>query len=473
MLVFSTKLPLKDKITQEECMKLFIKWVIDSPNYDISVVDYDITSHKDFDCTYGNQIFSIRHFKDESIEISACRLENREADAIWINDCIFLCENNEKFLLIQLHCNRTNFDIKLPYPHKPYIVRQFIENEYCKDDAGIPITDKPIESDGEYYSTCVNFMNGTLNYTMPIVYISCDYWGNTAISPSYLSRQLSGVAHVFVERNRETALKLKEDTDGNNAHSEYIGIYFPGTKFCQKYGLNYYSNYKAMSREIINSVWKVLINKSDSSKFNWNHIIALQSRQKMAEWQNISAQDKLQLSEYMDTFDQENQTLRDKIDEMSAELYSVRAQLDTMRMSLNSSQNDCFYRSGVETDLYIGETSDLLHNILSHAQSKFDPNSRAFSLIQSLLNANPRIGECDRIIRGISAIFSGDCRLNKTAKTQLQNLGFTIQEDGPHYKMFFHDPRYMFTVSKTPSDHREGKNLISDIKNIIDVERKI
>lgn len=50
--------------------------------------------------------------------------------------------------------------------------------------------------------------------------------------------------------------------------------------------------------------------------------------------------------------------------------------------------------------------------------------------------------------------------------------GKTI-EDGTHYKITFHDPRYMFTVSKTPGDHREGKNLISDICKAIDISWKI
>ena len=473
MLVFSTKLPLKDTITQDECTMLFIKWVIDSPNYEISTIDYDIASHKDFDCCYEKQSFSIRHYSDEDIEISACRLENKDTDALWINDCIFLCENGTKFLLIQLYCNRTNFDTKLPHPHKPYIIRQFIEGGYCKDDAGIPVIDEPIQSDGEYYATCVDFMNGNLDCIMPIIYVSCDYWGNTALNPVYLARQLSGVAHVFVEKTRETALKLKDDTDGNNAHTEYVGIYFPGTKYCQKHSLRYYVDDKAMTKEIINSVWKVLINRSDSSKFNWNHILALQARQSMTEWKNISAKDKVQLQEYMDTFDQENQSLREQLEEMNAEVYSLRSQLDTMRMSLNSSQDNCFYKKGNEADLYIGETSDMLYSVLSQTQTKFAPDSRAYLLIESLLKANPKIGECQRVINGISSIFSGDCRLSKTDKAKLKNLGFSIEEEGPHYKMFFYDPQYMFTVSKTPSDHRDGKNLLAAIRNIIDVERKI
>ncbi len=48
-----------------------------------------------------------------------------------------------------------------------------------------------------------------------------------------------------------------------------------------------------------------------------------------------------------------------------------------------------------------------------------------------------------------------------------------MEEEGPHYKVIFHDERYMFTVSKTPSDYREGKNMISEIAKIIEVERKI
>ena len=229
-----------------------------------------------------------------------------------------------------------------------------------------------------------------------------------------------------------------------------------------------------MSKEIIDSVWKVLINRSDSSKFNWNHIIALQARQKMVELQNISIQDKSQLSEYIETFDAENQDLRNQIEELNKEIYSLGAQLDTMRMSLNAdSESNCFYKTGTESAPYPGEISDLLYSILSQIQSKYDESSRAYAIIKSLLLANPKVGECERVIAEISNIFGGDCRLNKNAKTQLKNLGFVIEEDGPHYKIYFHDQRYMFTVSKTPSDHREGKNLISKIRNIIDIERKL
>ena len=478
MLVFSTRLPLKDDTTPEDCMRLFIKWVIDSPNYDIENIDYDVSCRENFYCDYINQTFSIRHYKDEIMEISACRLENRDNAAIWTNDCIFLNENNVKSLLIQLNCNRIDFNTNMPRPHKPYIVRQFVESGYCKDDAGIPITDKAtdidLKSNDNYYEICVNIMNGNFSNSMPVVYISRDCYGQTVIDPQYLARNLSGIAHVFVEKNKDTALKLREDTDGNNAHNGYIGIYFPGTKNCQKHSLSYYPNYRIMAQEIINSVWKVLVNRLDSFKFNWSNIIISQFRQEMIEWQDISSKNKDQLDTYVNTFDEENKNLRNQIEELNKEIYSLRSQLDTLKVALNNDSEDSyFYKMGAEPNLYPSERSDLLYSILSQVQSKYDSSSRPYALIKSMLEANPVVGECERVISGISTIFNGNARLNSASKSQLKNLGFTIEEDGPHYKLIFHDPRYMFTVSKTPSDHKSGRNLITQIRSAININRKI
>lgn len=43
-------------------------------------------------------------------------------------------------------------------------------------------------------------------------------------------------------------------------------------------------------------------------------------------------------------------------------------------------------------------------------------------------------------------------------------LGFTISEDGRHYKVRLNnDTRYLATISKTASDHRTGENSASKI----------
>ncbi len=474
MLVFSTRIPLKDTVTQEDCLRLFIEWITESPHYSIDNIDYDISSCSDFDFSKDNIAFFIRHIKDEKTELSACRFENKETDSVWFNDIIFLCENGMKSLLIQLNCNRTNYNTQLPPIHKPYIVRKFVEGGFCKDDAEIPVCDTPIQVDDKYYDICVKIMQGIYTNSMPIVYVSCDYMGKHVISAEYLAKQLSGVAHVFVEKNRETALRLRDDTDGNNAHTGYVGIYFPSTKLCQKHGLEYYSDDREMGNEIINSIWSALINRVDASVYNWNQIIAIQSRQKMSEWQDISAKNKEQLSEYMDNFDAENKSLRDQIVELNQQVYSLRSQLDALRQSIKENEaGNCFYNMGKEPNLYTSERNDLLFSILSQVQNRYDVNSRGYILIQSLLEANPYVGECSKIMAEVRNVFSGDGKLTSIKKAQLKSVGFSVEGDGSHYKVVFHDARYMFPVSKTPSDYREGKNTISDISKILDIEKKI
>lgn len=474
MLVFSTKLPLKREVTPDQCLNVFIDWIAYSPHYNIDSMEYAVESHKDFDFTNENITISFRYYKDERVELSACRLENREQNAVWLNDCIFINENGKKFLAVQLNCNRRNYGTTLPRVHKPYVVRKVVESGFCSKDDGLPIVDRPLVVEDGYYDSCVRIMKGKYPCLMPSVYISCDYWGDTAISPDYLARQLSGIAHVFVEKNHETSLRLRDNTNCNNAHSGYVGVYFPNTAFCQKHSLAYYRDYKEMTQEIISSVWKALINRLDSSIYNWNQIITLQSRQKMAEWRDISEQDKAQLTEYMCAFDSENESLRNQVAELNRQMYALRSQLDSLKASVDSGGADqLFYKMGDEPSLYNGERNDLLYSVLSQVQDRFDTNSRGFAIIRALLAANPKSGECKRAVDTVREVFNGGGQLSKAGKAKLKDAGFTITEDGPHYKLVFRDPRYMFTVSKTPSDHREGKNLISDICKIIDVERKL
>lgn len=474
MLVFSTKLPLKEEITPENCVQLFKEWVEGSPHYSINVRSYEEKSREDFECRDGNVTFSIRHFENDHVNVVACRLENQDGNALWINDCIYISENGLKFILIQLNCNRTDFGIRLPKVHKPYIVRKFIEMGFCKDDSGIPITDYPLDADNEFYDICVKIMLGDYDYSLPAVYVSCDPYGKHRVDSRELARKLGGLAHVFLEQKPETASKLRFDTNGNNSYFGYVGIYFPGTSSCKKYGFEYYDDNREMIQGIIDSVWRPLINRLDATTYNWNQIVALQSRKKMLEWQDINKHDKKQLEEYINTFDQENKGLRDKIDELNQLVYSLEARCDSLHEALKGSSSDSnFFKSGTEPALYPSEKEDLLYSILSQVRNRFPASSRAVGIIDSLLEANPRSGNCEKIIAGVEDIFANRTRLNDSAKSQLKSLGFTISDEGAHYKLIFHDPRYTFSVAKTPSDHRGGNNLTSDIRKIIDIERKI
>lgn len=54
---------------------------------------------------------------------------------------------------------------------------------------------------------------------------------------------------------------------------------------------------------------------------------------------------------------------------------------------------------------------------------------------------------------------------------ELEHLGF-IMTDGTHDKAYFHDPKYSFTLAKTPSDHRTNDNTMSEIRKKLDIYKK-
>ena len=59
--------------------------------------------------------------------------------------------------------------------------------------------------------------------------------------------------------------------------------------------------------------------------------------------------------------------------------------------------------------------------------------------------------------------------LTGTLRQQLVELGFKIAEEGKHYRLtYYGDNRYKTTLSKSGSDHREGKNIaLTILKNMM------
>lgn len=532
MLVFSTRLPLKDSVEKDICLGIFFKWIIGSPNYNIDKIDYDPSADKDFEFKNDKVSIYVRHFKDvnSGIEITAGRLENNDADtgAVWTNDCIFLSENGLKSVLVQLNCYCQSYEIQLPETvHKPYIVRQIVEGGYCRNDGDIPITDKPLVVDTEYFDTCKEIMLGIHKNSLPCVYLSCDETGKAALNPYTLAKELSGIAHVFREKSTKTSFRLKDCTNRNNVHSRYVGIYFPGTKayerFTPKDGDNHEDEF---INDLYNSVRRALVNRLDSSNHSWNQIAVLQSKLRMLEWKqsnekykqaydndiSIVNKEKEELqqeitelrskvtelldktSEYenlFDTYAKIEEDLNNKIkslqkdvdyfleenDRLEKENFSLMSRLNSIQTSRKPSTSNAspVLSLASETELYEGECTDMLISILSQVSNNFYENSRARILISALLADNPKIGKCAEIISTAESVFEKGGKLSGTDKSTLRNIGFVIDDDTDgHTKLTYNnDPRTLCTVSGSPSDKRTGKNLAGDIRKKLDVEKKL
>jgi hypothetical protein len=78
--------------------------------------------------------------------------------------------------------------------------------------------------------------------------------------------------------------------------------------------------------------------------------------------------------------------------------------------------------------------------------------------VNKLTAAGPELEE------EIKSAFATSGDMGQAQRRTLEDLGFEIEEAGKHWKAVYQgDGRYTFTVSKTSSDHRAGKNLASTI----------
>ena len=86
------------------------------------------------------------------------------------------------------------------------------------------------------------------------------------------------------------------------------------------------------------------------------------------------------------------------------------------------------------------------------------------------MEINSERGEGREIFDALKNILSDGHDPKESDLKKLRALGFEIEDGSKHYKLKFHgNEKYCYALSKTPSDHRAGKNLFSDINKKLNI----
>ena len=135
MLVFSTKIPLREVTTRPQCVQLFIDWVVYAKRYPFEAKDfegYDINGHENLDISKDGYTFSITFFKDDNLTLAACKLVTANESEVWTTLNVAVCEKDTKFLSVQTHCTKRTFSTFLPKAKPPYILMIGSIHSICK-----------------------------------------------------------------------------------------------------------------------------------------------------------------------------------------------------------------------------------------------------------------------------------------------------------------------------------------------------
>lgn len=163
---------------------------------------------------------------------------------------------------------------------------------------------------------------------------------------------------------------------------------------------------------------------------------------------------------------------RDEIKNLKQQIYYLQYQLDILTQKNIQLQNSTLLCTGI-SDLYPGEQHDFLISVLEQLQKKCAENSRAKDIIDSLLQANTKVGTATQMLEILKRIFKNEIPSKASDIAELEKMGFRYLSSKKHPKLVFHE-KYRYVMPSTPSDSRHaGKNCFSIINKCIASSIKI
>lgn len=458
MRVLSTKLKMEECFNEQDFIDIVIKWLKKAGPYK----------------TIGEQLEQAEKKYGQKFYVEYCDLQTQKIirdkttyymlklgqdfhNQNWATEIIYT-EGDSKIVYFHIDCSG---DVSL-FDEAPKmrtaIIRDFINSGKIIQPA-LRISIQPIELSDDTVNIVVESITGKTDSEIPIVFAT-QYFDSLAypISLESLAEILSGTAYVVYSDNEFTRI-LKEKIK-NKAYVPFNGgvaIYSRNQKPKQlrKYDA-YYGG--TLDTQVINEVTRIVNAQVDKTAPSWSTLV-------IAEQSEL-----LEVAEGLD-----ERAKRDaiRIDELGQENVRLKARIEYLEAALaeRNSEQRLIAQANIP-EFFDGEQNDLIVAILNRELKKCgdNPKTRKYELLSSIVDRNSYIGNKQRMFVRIKEIFSDGETMSAAERSELEKMGFEITEDGKHYKLkFMGGDKYWYTVSKTPSDNRGGKNEATKIINGLSV----
>lgn len=461
MLTFKAQFPIVSNITIETFMECCRVWIQNSPHTHLkNTIPTNITEGK-----FGNDSESAT-FASHITEIKSTagvRYEKTDNDGVrWVTDVIGHKSEDQFLVSVQLNADSELPVERLEQGKRPYIIKLLMQQFSGGKDGEIAVTDKPLflkESDTDLAEKIICAGTGSV---LPIVYISRDNSENTIADPHALAKWLSGMAHIIVEPSRKFSAQIMRQVDGENAYGGAIAIYWPDGIGKWLYLPNKWSDQANLQNAIAKKIRYSLLYQRIRRECTWSYLQELVARERLDA---LRASGSENIDEYIEHFDKEIAAKDEAIQRLEAELVRARYARQLSGPPKNDDDEKSLQINTGENDFYQGEQLGFIIDALRKSSESADDHSRRQQVLNQLIKNNENPGDRDSMLDRLKEILRQYTSMTATVRSDLESMGFSIYEDGKHYKLLLHDDeRFPFVLPKTGSDHRGGLNAFSDMK---------
>lgn len=473
MITYNTQFPIEPSSKASKLIDVAIKWIGGSPythfsEEDLASISKVGSSYIQHESPYESLETII--LTDDGKEYCGVQYVAVDKDNIcWKVELVGEQKDNDFTVSVQVSYDTTAPLAKIPRGNKPRIIQMVLEEFNAGFDSYFKVQDAPFLLDENENGVIIasKTIEGTLNNSMPIVYVSACDNDKPYIDIGQLSEQLSGLAHVMVEPSRDFSFKLKKPTNNKNVYGGAIAIYWPngiGRKILIPTGK--YKNPSFLSTDIEETIKKSLAVQRLKKECTWAYLKETVNRRRIRKIKEDGLKRLEEYKEIEELYEQEIKAKDEEVARAEEEILRLKneiAKLDSQDKSFNTFG---IIKPGQEVDLYPGEINDFVLESLERSLRDAEDNSRSQNIYKDLLGVNDKVGNLEDYRSRLKEILKNYQSLDAKTRRFLENMGFSIDESGKHHKLIFmDDKRYPCSLPKTSSDSRAGKNMRSDISH--------
>lgn len=467
MKYFSTGFFLKGNVEVKDIINECLSWVSTSPFTSFVPASLDMKRGLDeFDIEVGDERIELINFSDDSIMMSCFRYSKISGAHKWVTDVAVNYYFSEGKTWVQVESSVVTQQAvhKAPVTKTPLIVLRLLDKFSGGRDDVFKVGIEPVLLDGSEHSLgfACDIINGRHKNRLPVVYVSSKYFFKEHphnVIPGRLARKLSGLAHVVVEPEGHLfSNKLKHEVNNKNSYGGSVGIYWPGG---QSISIHKRGSLSAaeFEKEIFKEIITAMTSLAPLRKNGWSEIVSSKNRKAIQVLKDNGSQS----SELASLYEEENESLQDEVKELNQKIASYEARIRVL-MERTSMQGGVFLKIGNEYELFEGEVLEIIMSSIRKVLPTNYEGGRYHDVLSSISSANPCSTNLLERDKKLKQALVGYTKMTPKLRGVLNDVGFSISEEGKHYKITYHgDPRYTYILPKTGSDYRGALNAYSDI----------
>ena len=497
MLLFSTILDINEKLTYDKFFDLILYWN-EHQYYEENIIP-GLVWNGEFGKRLGSADLWISAEKHESIV--AVRYEKRMQDGvIWDTDYVMNFRNMKMAIRLERSYSDDAPVINTEFS-SPYFITHLIDMGSLQKDNDLAIRRDHTYINNDNMKILADVVNGKARYKFPVVYVSKTFSNEDPVDVKKMAKRLRGMAHVLVQEDLTLNKEIQNACAGKNEYKGAIGLYFPGSsaghktlKYRREVGVD-----KNLMDKAIQLVLQYCNSHALEPMFTWQGvknallIESLDRQQKAREEfeakyreseekrQNIEAglseegerileearqKAKSEADELLEICDEEQNKLKQQIAELTDANNALLIENEGLRKKISDTDAMPLLFRGEEDDFYAGEIKDLVLSVLSDALKNIKANTRRYDAVKDIIDNNNFEHLTDDRSEKMKNLLKAYSGMSAKLRQELEALGFVISEDGKHYKMTYNgDPRYCYTMAKTPSDWRAGQAITTGLKS--------